>query len=337
MSASHTPHRRRNLLSGAWVLISPHRMGRPWQGETGTTPAVSGPSHDPDCYLCAGNTRVGGHVNPPYEGVYVFDNDFPALLSQSEAGPVDEILTSAPETGLCRVICYSPDHAKTMAQMTRDEILQVVRAWTAQWQELSARPDIGSVTIFENRGAMMGASNPHPHGQIWANASVPHELAQEVQHQADWFGQHNSPLLSDYLARELEARERIICETDSWVVLVPWWAAWPFETLILPRRPVGCLSDLTPDEQMGLSEALRRLTASYDRLFDAPFPYTMGLHQRPTHTAALGFVMHLHVYPPLLRSAHVRKFMVGYEMLAMAQRDLTPEAAAQRLRDVLVD
>jgi len=333
------PHRRQNLLTGDWVLVSPHRMGRPWQGETGNSAAPEALTYDPACYLCAGNTRVGGVVNPAYDGVWVFDNDFPALLGpDGEASPqADSILVTEPETGVCRVICYTPDHSKTMASMTQAEITSVVEVWTTQWKELSARPDLASVTIFENRGAMMGASNPHPHGQIWATSSVPNELAIEVERQAAWFDKNGSPLLIDYLERELADGTRILCANTSFVALVPFWAAWPFETLVLPRRPVAALDELSADEQGDLADILRRLTASFDRLFSAPFPYTMGLHQRPTRAPAPGFVFHMHFYPPLLRSATVRKFMVGFEMLAMAQRDLTPEAAAERLRAVLID
>jgi UDPglucose--hexose-1-phosphate uridylyltransferase len=314
-------------------------MGRPWQGETGNNAPTEALTYDPACYLCAGNTRVGGVVNPAYEGVWVFDNDFPALLGpDGEASPpTDSILVAKPETGVCRVICYTPDHSKTMASMTRAEITAVVEVWTAQWQELSARTDLASVTIFENRGAMMGASNPHPHGQIWATSSVPNELAIEVERQAAWFDKNRSPLLIDYLERELADGARLVCANTHFVVLVPFWAAWPFETLVLPRRPVAALDELSAEEQADLADILRRLTASFDRLFSAPFPYTMGLHQRPTHSPAPGFVFHMHFFPPLLRSATIRKFMVGFEMLAMAQRDLTPEAAAERLRAVLVD
>ena len=330
------PHRRLNLLTGAWVLVSPHRMGRPWQGDSADTIVDDAPSHDPNCYLCAGNARVGGETNPDYQGVWVFDNDFPAIFAVEDfsAAPHDPLLVQAPETGICRVICYTPDHAKTMAKMTCEEILAVVNVWTDQWRELAARSDIGAITIFENRGAMMGASNPHPHGQIWATSSVPHELALETTRQSDYLSENGRPLLIDYVERELAAGERMVFANDSFVVLVPFWAAWPFETLILPRRAVASLDELTATERADLADALRQLTATYDRVFDAPFPYTMGLHQRPCQDAALGFVMHLHFYPPLLRSANVRKFMVGFEMLAMAQRDLTPEAAADRLRKV---
>ena len=329
------PHRRLNLLTGAWVLVSPHRMGRPWQGESGTISDDNALSHDPECYLCAGNRRVGGAMNPDYDGVWVFDNDFPAILETGSAFPANEdaLLVQAPETGLCRVICYTPDHSKTMAKMTAIEIKAVINAWTAQWLELSARRDIAAVTIFENRGAMMGASNPHPHGQIWATSSVPHELAIEASRQSAYFTDHVRPLLIDYVEREIGSGERIIFANNSFVVLVPFWAAWPFETMILPKRAVASLDELSSQEIDELADALAHLTATYDRVFNAPFPYTMGIHQRPTREEAKGFVFHMHFYPPLLRSATVRKFMVGFEMLAMAQRDLTPEAAAERLRE----
>jgi UDPglucose--hexose-1-phosphate uridylyltransferase len=337
------PHRRLNLLTGAWVLVSPHRMGRPWQGDTAIADDDFVPSHDPACYLCAGNARVGGVTNPRYTGVWVFDNDFPAILASDDTHPqnvntdnADPLLVQAPETGICRVICYTPDHAKTMAKMDMEEILAVIDVWTAQWLELSARADIGAVTIFENRGAMMGASNPHPHGQIWATSSVPHELAIETQRQADYFTAQGRPLLIDYVERELEVKERVVFANDSFVVLVPYWAAWPFETIVLPRRAVASLDHLSRQEKAELAQALAHVTATYDRVFNAPFPYTMGLHQAPVRDQAPGFVFHIHFYPPLLRSATVRKFMVGFEMLAMAQRDLTPEAAAQRLRGVAV-
>jgi UDPglucose--hexose-1-phosphate uridylyltransferase len=332
------PHRRLNLLTGAWVLVSPHRMGRPWQGETGIAKVDDALKHDINCYLCAGNARVGGTTNPHYEGVWVFDNDFPAILGTNEPGlsTTDALLIQAPETGTCRVICYTPDHSKTMAKMSGAEIAAVIDVWTEQWRELSSREDIGAVTIFENRGAMMGASNPHPHGQIWATSSVPHELAIEVERQKDYHAQHGRLLLLDYVERELVAGERIIFANDSFVVLVPYWAAWPFETIVLPRTAIASLDELSPSQRDDLAQALTKLTATYDSVFDAPFPYTMGLHQRPTREPAPGFVFHIHFYPPLLRSATVRKFMVGFEMLAMAQRDLTPEAAADRLRGVLV-
>jgi UDPglucose--hexose-1-phosphate uridylyltransferase len=328
------PHQRLNLLTGEWVLVSPHRMGRPWQGEATPTVDVPQISHDPECYLCPGNARVGGINNPDYDGVWVFDNDFPALLGPQPDRDADHdpVLVSQAVSGICRVICYSPDHSRTMARMNRAELGAVVDVWADQWTDLSANADISAVTIFENRGAMMGASNPHPHGQIWATSAVPDELAKEVACQARWYQQHGRPMLADVLTRELKADQRVVWRNQHWVIVVPYWAVWPFETLILPCRAVTCLADLTMAERAGLAEALGQLTRLYECVFNAPFPYTMGLHQRPTRETHEGFVMHLHFYPPLLRSASVRKHMVGFEMLAMAQRDLTPEAAADRLK-----
>jgi UDPglucose--hexose-1-phosphate uridylyltransferase len=329
------PERRLNLLTGDWVLVSPQRLVRPWQGAVGDGATRSGLHYDPECYLCPGNARVAGAKNPPYEGVYVFDNDFPALMPPADEAPppVDALLVSEPQSGACRVVCYSPDHSQTMAQMSARSIRAVIDAWTAQFVELSARPDIGAVTIFENRGAMMGASNPHPHGQIWATSSVPNELAGEDDRQRAFFNEQGEPLLAAYLRRELEAGERIVVENAAFVALVPFWATWPFETLVLPRRAVSGLDRLTEGERDALADLLGRLTAAYDALFATACPYSMGLHQRPSKMIDdAHFVMHAHVYPPLLRSATIRKFMVGFEMLAMPQRDLTPEDAAARLR-----
>jgi UDPglucose--hexose-1-phosphate uridylyltransferase len=329
--------RRMNLLTGDWVLVSPHRISRPWQGATSDAPPTVEIAHDRNCYLCPGNARAEGHRNPDYSSVYVFDNDFPALLpGAAVTREIDPVLVSQSESGLCRVICYTPDHSLTMARMTREQIRGVVDVWAAQTCELAARPAIGAVTIFENRGEMMGASNPHPHGQIWATQSVPNELAREDARQLAWAGEHGEPLLSSYLAREVASGERIVCENETFVALAPYWAAWPFETLILPRWPVSGLDGLTHQEFDGLADVLHRLTRAYDRLFGVPFPYSMGIHQRPCRLAEEShFTMHVHFYPPLLRSASVRKFMVGFEMLAMPQRDLTPEEAAARLRAVL--
>ena len=333
--------RRLNLLSGDWVLVSPHRMSRPWQGVVLSSPPSQSVKHDSECYLCAGNARVGGARNPDYTGVYIFPNDFAALLESSgssrlAAGGTSELLVWEPESGVCRVICYSPDHGLTLSRMTPEQIRPVVDAWAEQFTELAARPDISSVIIFENRGEMMGASNPHPHGQVWATATVPNELAREDARQLDWYGKHGEPMLLAYLRRELEAGERVICANDAFVALIPFWAAWPFETLILPREQVSGLDELTSEQRADLAEILARLTAGYDALFDAPFPYTMGFHQRPTDGRdSAHFTLHAHFYPPLLRSASIRKFMVGFEMLGMPQRDLTPEAAAERLRAVL--
>jgi UDPglucose--hexose-1-phosphate uridylyltransferase len=329
--------RRLNLLTGDWVLVSPHRLSRPWQGATSDAAAPAGVTHDPNCYLCPGNARAGGHKNPDYAGVYVFDNDFPALLPEgASARTASDVLVAEPESGVCRVICYTPDHSLTMARMTREQIRGVIDVWAAQFCELAARADVSAVTIFENRGEMMGASNPHPHGQIWATQGVPNELAREDARQLAWMGEQGEPLLSSYLARELADGSRIVCENTTFVALVPFWASWPFETLILPRWPVSGLDGFTNEEFGGLADILHRVTAAYDKLFGVPFPYSMGIHQRPCRvTDESHFTMHVHFYPPLLRSASVRKFMVGFEMMAMPQRDLTPEDAAARLRACL--
>ena len=326
-------HKRQNLLTGDWVLVSPHRIMRPWQGSVSAVTPPAAVSHDPDCYLCAGNLRSGGQRNPTFAGVFVFDNDFPALLGDSSPPERDAVLVAQPETGLCRVVCYSPDHARSMSHMTPSEIEGVVGVWASQYSELSARPDIGAVTIFENRGEMMGASNPHPHGQIWATSSIPNELMRESQRQTEWQAIHGRPMLLDYLQRELETGDRIVCFNEHFVVVTPFWAAWPFETLLLPRRSVSDLAALSAAERKSLAEILSNLTRIYDGVFDTPFPYTMGWHQKPAKDfPGAGFVLHAHFYPPLLRSASVRKFMVGFEMLGMPQRDFTPEDGAARLR-----
>ena len=330
--------RRLNLLTGDWVLVSPHRSTRPWQGARSAPSPSTALSHDPACHLCAGNSRVGGTVNPPYEGVYVFDNDFPALSAQSDPAVADSdpLLVAEPESGVCRVICYSPDHSETMARMAPSQIRAVVDTWADQTAELGAQADIGAVTVFENRGEMMGASSPHPHGQIWATSSVPNELAREDKRQGAWFAEHGEPLLTAYLRRELEAGERVVFANEGFAAIVPYWAVWPFETIVIPRRSVSSLDQLDGAERDALAETFARLTAGYDAVFDTPFPYSMGFHQRPAGAeGADAFTLHAHFYPPLLRSATIRKFMVGFEMLAMPQRDLTPEDAAARLRAVV--
>lgn len=334
MTGAELPHRRYNPLTRQWVLVSPHRAKRPWQGQRDEKARAAPLAYDPTCYLCPGNARAGSERNPAYTGTFVFDNDFAALLDAE--GGVEEaggsLLRAEAVRGICRVICFSPDHSLSLSQLPQRALEAVVGTWIAQTEELFARPYIESVQIFENRGAMMGASNPHPHGQIWATSFVPQELAGECEAQGEYFERVGRPLLSDYLAEECAAGERVVVENEHWVAVVPYWAIWPFETLVLPRVAVGGLPELTTGQRAGLAEILGRLTATYDRVFDTPFPYTMGFHQQPRGEQA-GFVLHAHFYPPLLRSAEVRKFMVGFEMLAMPQRDITPEAAAARLRE----
>lgn len=331
------PHRRKNLLTGEWVLVSPQRMGRPWQGEATPPAADDAPVYDPTCYLCPGNKRVGAATNPAYRGPWVFDNDFPALLEPDSAAAstsTDGILVEEAQSGVCRVIVYSEDHSRTMARMSQADLAAVVEVWRQQWIELSARPDIAAVTVFENRGAMMGASNPHPHGQIWATSAVPPILEAEVREQTAFLARTGQPLLQAVLTEELRRDERVVCRNAHFVVLVPHWAAWPFETLVLPVRQVSALDEMTDDELAGLAQIMGEIARRYDRVFNCAFPCSMGLHQRPCHVPAPGFTFHIHHFPPLLRSASVRKHMVGFEMLAMPQRDITPEAAAQRLRDL---
>ncbi|KEO87955.1 galactose-1-phosphate uridylyltransferase [Erythrobacter sp. JL475] len=328
------PHRRYNPLTGAWVQVSPQRMGRPWQGEE-SEPDPPPPAYDPACYLCPGNTRVGGEANPDYEGVYVFDNDFPAL-EQGEAASeqtFDPLLRAETTSGTCRVICFSPDHSKSMPELAPGQIREVIDVWAQQSEELGQSH--ASVQVFENKGAMMGCSNPHPHGQIWATAHLPDELVEETAQQAAYHDEHGSSLLLDLAAREAQAVERVVEINADWIAIVPFWAAWPFETLLLPRFEVQRLPELGDAERDSLAEILKALTTRYDNLFRTSFPYSMGWHQAPfKDKPPKWFQLHAHFYPPLLRSASVRKFMVGYEMLAEAQRDLTPERAAEMLRSV---
>jgi UDPglucose--hexose-1-phosphate uridylyltransferase len=340
-SLNDHPHRRYNPLLREWVLVSPHRTKRPWQGQIEPPTIEQRPTHDPQCYLCPGNARAGGVSNPEYTGTFVFTNDFAALLADSPAGEVripapqggPPLLHAIGERGTCRVICYSPRHDLTMAQLSIPELRAVVDVWAEQYEQIGALPYIGHVEIFENRGAMMGASNPHPHGQIWATERVPVIVQREQDAQQEYLHSYGRTLLSDYLAIELEQQERIVCANDQFVALVPFWAVWPFETIVLSRRHASAISDLDSPQRDGLADILQQLTTRYDQLFNVSFPYTMGLHQRPTDGQAHPeWDFHIHFLPPLLRSATVRKFMVGFELMAEPQRDITPEQAAQRLR-----
>lgn len=330
------PHRRYNPLTREWVLVSPHRTQRPWQGQLETAAAEQRPHYDEGCYLCPGNQRSGGARNPLYTTTFVFDNDFPALRQDFPSGDsrVAGLLNAEAEAGICRVICYSPRHDLTLAQMSVPEIRSVVDVWTEQTTELGALPGIRSVQVFENRGTMMGASNPHPHCQVWASASVTNELLRELAGQREYRQSHGSCLLCDYVRLEASLGERLVCANEHFAAVVPFWAVWPFEVLVIGRRHTRCLEELVADERDGLADVLGRITAIYDALFGVPFPYTMGIHQRPTDGAEhAAHHLHAHFFPPLLRSATVRKFMVGYELLGTPQRDITPEAAAERLRE----
>jgi len=330
------PHRRFNPLTGEWILVSPHRGERPWQGkvERVVTPPLA--AYDPECYLCPGNRRAGGAVNPAYTETFVFDNDFSALLPETSPGSHEEggLLIAEGEPGICRVMCFSPRHDLTMAEMEEEQILKVVNVWAEEYSSLSERPYVGYVQIFENKGELMGCSNPHPHCQIWAEKRVPVEVAKESARLRQHRETRGGCLLCEILRLELKAGERIVFENDGFVVLVPFWAVWPFEALVLPRRHVGGLPDLSGMERECLAEALRRITTRYDNLFESPFPYSAGVHQSPTDEVHPEWHLHMHFYPPLLRSASVKKFMVGYEMLANPQRDLTAEVSAARLREM---
>lgn len=326
------PHRRQNVLTGEWVLVSPHRTKRPWLGRQEAQPVQSRPRHDPKCLLCAGNERMNGVRNPDYTGTFVFDNDFPALLREKEEMPEGGgLLVSESVSGACRVICFSPRHDWTLPEMPVGAIREVVDVWAQQTEELGARYQW--VQVFENKGDIMGCSNPHPHGQIWAGDFMPNEPAKEDREQLAYWRSHRSPLLFDYLNLELESRERLIVENEHWAVFAPYWAVWPYEALLLPRRHVLRLPDLSGEERNTLADLLKRFLTRYDNLFETSFPYSMGWHGAPTSTGNDGhWQLHAHFYPPLLRSATVKKFMVGYEMLAEAQRDLTPEQCAATLK-----
>lgn len=327
-------HRRLNPLTREWVLVSPHRTERPWQGQIEPAPREVVVPYDPECYMCPGNARSGGAKNPDYESHFVFDNDFPAVRPDTPLEDASEgLLFASGESGICRVVCFSPRHDLTMSGMATAAIREIVDVWAQQHAELKALEKIRHVQIFENRGAMMGSSNPHPHCQIWATSSVPTESAKELQGFLDYRSTKDSCLLCDYLVQEGECGERLLDQNDFFTVVVPFWAVWPFETLVISKRHVDCLPNLSNEERDELADLLKNLTTRYDRLFGVPFPYSMGFHQAPTDEMPHPeWHLHAHYYPPLLRSATVRKFMVGFEMLGDPQRDLTPEEAAERLR-----
>jgi UDPglucose--hexose-1-phosphate uridylyltransferase len=340
MSWHENTHRRWNPLIREWVLVSPQRTQRPWQGQIERSSRVVPPAYDPECYLCPGNARAGGFRNPHYTSTFVFDNDFPALEAGTPEASLDEggLLIAQSERGICRVVCFSPDHSLTISQMALSDLQAVVATWISQYEELCGLSFISSVQIFENRGAMMGASNPHPHCQIWATERLPNEVWKEQLSQTEHLNTHRSCLLCDYLKIETADRERLVCENRSFVALVPFWAVWPFEIFVAPKTHLGALDEFGGSEQQDLADILKRVTTRCDNLFATPFPYTMGFHQRPAGPLPHPeWHFHAHFYPPLLRSATIRKFMVGFELLGMPQRDITPEAAAARLREASED
>ncbi len=333
---SNDPHRRLNILTGEWVLVSPHRTKRPWQGKVEQLPSDQRPDYDPTCYLCPGNERAGGAQNPEYTSTYVFKNDFAALLDDSTEATFDQGLMKAKgETGLCKVICFSPNHSLTIPEMGTEELGQVVATWIKEYQILGAMDHINHIQIFENKGAMMGCSNPHPHGQIWSQSSIPEVTAKKTSNQAKYYTQHGRSMLGDYLEQELESGERKVCENEHFLALVPFWAIWPYETMILPKRHMQHIAQMNDQEKKAFASILKELTIRMDNIFNCSFPYSSGIHQAPTdgqsHEA---WHWHMSFYPPLLRSATVKKFMVGYEMFANPQRDISAEQAAQQLRNV---
>jgi UDPglucose--hexose-1-phosphate uridylyltransferase len=331
------PHRRFNPLLNEWILVSPHRAKRPWQGQNETPSTENSVAYDENCYLCAGNTRSNGEQNPKYDACYVFDNDFPALLEydisfESKSNPLFQI---KPEKGINRVICFSPKHNITLAEMDMKEIKNVIHTWKEEYATLGSKDFINYVQIFENKGSVMGCSNPHPHGQIWAQSSLPTQVEKTQKSLQAYFEKNNTSLLEDYLKQELVEQERIVIENEHFVVLVPFWATWPFETMIISKRHFGSLLGLTTKESEALAEAIQGITVKYDNLFETSFPYSAGIHQAPTDRISHPeWHLHMHFYPPLLRSASVKKFMVGYEMLGEAQRDISPEKSAEMLRNL---
>jgi UDPglucose--hexose-1-phosphate uridylyltransferase len=331
-------HKRLNILTNEWVLVSPHRAKRPWQGQNEAVSKEARPSYDETCYLCAGNTRINGEINPKYEDIFVFTNDFAALQKDSKSFKVEDgLLHAQSEQGICKVICFSPDHSKSLAQMEVMDIQKVVFAWQKEYKELGDNPDINYVQIFENKGAVMGCSNPHPHGQIWSQSSLSNEVEKKDKQQQAYYIKNKRSLLGDYLKQELKLQERIIFENEGFVVLIPFWAVWPFETMIIPKAHQSNILLINKDETLQYAEAISVITRAYDRLFNTSFPYSSGIHQAPTDEKESNAHWHWHMsfYPPLLRSATVKKFMVGYEMFGSPQRDITPEIASKMIKELL--
>lgn len=328
-------HKRLNILTGEWVLVSPHRAKRPWQGQNESVNKEVRPSYDESCYLCAGNSRMNGETNPDYIDVYVFTNDFAALQKDSATFSInDGLIEAQSEKGICKVICFSPDHSKSLADMAVEDIQKVVNVWREEYQELGTIEGINYVQIFENKGAVMGCSNPHPHGQIWSQSTLPNEVEKKDKRQRDYFAKNQSSLLGDYLKQELLLKERIIFENDGFVVLVPFWAIWPFESMIIPKKWQSDITKMDQTDSLLFAEAISVLTKAYDKIFNVSFPYSSGIHQAPTDDQNNEYWhWHMSFYPPLLRSATVKKFMVGYEMFGSPQRDITPEVAVQMIRD----
>ncbi|MEQ9299968.1 MAG: UDP-glucose--hexose-1-phosphate uridylyltransferase [Cyclobacteriaceae bacterium] len=336
MILKEQPHKRYNPLSDEWVLVSPHRTKRPWQGKTEDIVVADRSSYDSKCYLCPGNKRAGGEKNPTYESTFVFKNDFAALIDEGATEVISEgLLKMQEERGICKVMCFSPDHSLTIPEMEKEDLIKVIKMWKSEFDVLASNPTISSVQIFENKGAIMGCSNPHPHGQIWAQSSIPNETQKQTITQQQYFAAHNRSMLADYLEQELEEEGRIIVKNEHFVCLVPFWAVWPYESMIIPRRHFQAVTDMTDAEEDAFTDIMLDITIRYDNLFNTSFPYSAGMQQRPTDGGDYsGWHFHYSFYPPLLRSATVKKFMVGYEMFANPQRDITAEQAAAALRSL---
>ena len=330
------PHRRYNILTGEWVLVSPHRTKRPWQGKKEEIGKAEKPTYDATCYLCPGNTRANGVKNPNYESTYSFVNDFSALLDHPPLEKIEDgLLLAKGESGVCKVVCFSPDHSLTLPLMKVSAIEAVIELWRTEYESLGSLEGINYVQIFENKGALMGCSNPHPHGQVWSQNSIPEEVLKKTTTQKEYWDNHKRSLLGDYLVQECERKERILFENSHFVALVPFWAVWPYEVMIAPKHHLQHIGLLKSDEIKSFAEAIKNVTTKFDNLFETSFPYSMGIHQSPTddedHEA---WHFHMSFYPPLLRSATVKKFMVGYELFANPQRDITAEQAAKTLKEL---
>ncbi|MEM1002197.1 MAG: UDP-glucose--hexose-1-phosphate uridylyltransferase [Bacteroidota bacterium] len=334
---NNVSHRRYNILTGEWILVSPHRTKRPWQGQQETLVKEKRLSYDPNCYLCPGNERANGDINPNYEHTFVFDNDFSAIQNGVSHEVMQKgLLRAETETGRCRVVCFSPDHSKSLANLSIESIEKIVEVWQEQFKDLASEKGINYIQIFENKGSVMGCSNPHPHGQIWAQRSIPNEVYKKDYNQKNYFQNNQKSLLGECLVQEVEEGERIIFQNDHMVVLVPFWAIWPYEVMIIPRKQQPSILEMSKQQRLCFAEAISVITRAYDQLFKVSFPYSSGIHQAPTNTKDNNhWHWHMSFYPPLLRSATVKKFMVGYEMFASPQRDHTPEYAASVLRDLI--
>ncbi len=331
------PHRRKNILTGDWILVSPHRTNRPWQGEVSKSDNIPRSKYEPDCYLCPGNKRANGEINPQYKSTFTFTNDFSALLEKLQNFSFNKknLLIAKSEKGICRVVNFSPRHDLTLAEMEESDIQKVIETWCREFQNLSSLPFINYVQIFENKGSIMGNSNPHPHGQIWAQESIPLEITKELKQFKKYYKKHKNTLLSDYLKLEIKLDERIVFQNNSFVAVVPYWAVWPYEILIISKRKLKDILQLNKQEKKDFANILKIVTTKYDNLFETSFPYSAGIHQAPTNKKEYKeYHFHMHFYPPLLRSASIKKFMVGYEMLAEPQRDITAEYSAKILRDL---